>query len=84
MPSIEFIGFAAGLMVAVSSLPQLIKSWKTKKTKDIAITWLLIMIAGQTLWTIYGFLKGSESLIVMSFITILMVGSILILKIRYG
>jgi len=33
MESIEIIGFLAGLLVAISSLPQLIKSWKTKSTR---------------------------------------------------
>lgn len=84
MEPIELIGFAAGLMVAISSFPQLIKSWKTKSTKDIAILWLIINIFGQLLWITYGFYKDSISLIVMSFITLLMVGSVFILKLKYG
>ena len=81
---IELFGFFAGFLVAISSLPQLIKSWKTKSTKDVAIGWLLINIFGQILWISYGLLKDSISLVVMSFITLLMVGSVLILKIYYG
>jgi MtN3 and saliva related transmembrane protein len=84
MELIELIGFAAGLMVAISSFPQLIKSWKTKSTKDIAILWLIINIFGQILWITYGVYKDSISLIVMSFITLLMVGSVFILKLKYG
>jgi MtN3 and saliva related transmembrane protein len=84
MDPIEIIGFVAGLLVAISSLPQLIKSWKTKKTADISLLWLLINLTGQVLWMVYGFFKGSISLVVMSFITLLMVGSVLVLKIRYG
>ncbi len=83
MQVIEVIGFIAGLFVAISSLPQLIKSWKTKPTKDIAIMWLLINILGQILWITYGFLKDSLSLMVMSFITLMMVSSVLVLKIKY-
>ncbi|MFA4960560.1 MAG: SemiSWEET family transporter [Candidatus Pacearchaeota archaeon] len=83
MEIIEYVGFFAGLLVAISSLPQLVKSWETKSTKDIAIGWLLINIFGQILWICYGFLKNSVSLIVMSFITLLMVGSVLILKLKY-
>ncbi len=84
MELIEIIGFSAGLLVAVSSLPQLIKSWKTKSTKDIALLWLLINIGGQVLWVTYGIFKDSISLIVMSSITLLMVSSVLVLKVRYG
>ena len=84
MVSLEIIGFTAGLMVAISALPQLIKSWKTKKTADIAVMWLLINLGGKVLWISYGILKDSFSLIVMSFITLLMLSSVLILKIKYG
>ena len=84
MELIELVGFAAGFLVAISSLPQLIKSWKTKSTKDVAILWLLINLIGQIMWIGYGVLKESVSLIVMSSITLLMVGSVLVLKLRYG
>lgn len=84
MDAIELIGFSAGLLVAVSSLPQLIQSWRTKSTKDVSALWLLINIAGQLLWLAYGFFKESASLMVMSFVTFLMVCSVLILKLRYG
>jgi MtN3 and saliva related transmembrane protein len=84
MVSIELLGFVAGFLVAVSSFPQLIKSWKTKSTKDVVILWLLINISGQILWISYGFFKDSISLVVMSSITLIMVGSVLVLKMKYG
>ncbi len=84
MELIEIIGFAAGLSIAISLLPQFIKSWKTKSTKDIAILWLIVNILGQALWLTYGVFKESISLIIMSLITLLISGSILTLKIKYG
>ena len=84
MEIIELFGFVAGILVAISSLPQIIKSWKSKSTKDISISWLFINLTGQVLWISYGFLKDSLSLIIMSSVTFLMVISVLILKMRYG
>jgi MtN3 and saliva related transmembrane protein len=81
---IELVGFSAGILVAISSLPQLIKSWKTKSTTDVSLLWLIINLLGQITWMTYGSLKGSLSLVVMSFITLLMVGSVMGLKIKYG
>ena len=80
---VEYIGFSAGILVAISSLPQIIKSWKTKKTSDISIGWLCLNLSGQLLWILYGILIYSISLITMSSITFLMVVSVLILKIKY-
>lgn len=84
MINAEIVGFVAGILVASSLIPQTIKSWKTKSTNDISIAWMLINISGQTLWTLYGFLIKSPSLIVMSSITLALAISLLILKIKHG
>ena len=80
----EIIGFIAGILVASSLIPQTIKSWRTKSTKDISITWMLINLSGQTLWIVYGFFINSISLIIMSSITLFFALSLLFLKIKHG
>ena len=80
----EIIGFIAGIFVACSLIPQTIKSWKTKSTNDISISWMLINLTGQTLWIIYGLMIHSFSLIVMSSITLVLAISLLVLKIKHG
>lgn len=81
---IEIIGYIAGSLVAISLLPQVLKSWKTKSTKDIAISWTLINPSGQILWIGYGFGIQSPSLVIMSGITLLMTISLLVLKLQHG
>lgn len=83
MDSVEILGFVAGIMVALSSLPQFIKSLKTKSTKDVSLLWLLVNITGQGLWIFYGYFKASPSLMVMSTITFFMVMAVLVLKLKY-
>lgn len=34
---IDILGYVAGTLVVVSLLPQTIKSWKTKSTRDISL-----------------------------------------------
>ncbi|EKE26247.1 MAG: hypothetical protein ACD_4C00356G0003 [uncultured bacterium (gcode 4)] len=82
--SIELIWFIAWILVATSVLPQIIKSWKSKSTKDISINWSVINFFGQILWIIYWFLMNSPSLIVMSSIALLMNFSMIILKLKFG
>ncbi|MBM4171570.1 MAG: hypothetical protein FJ214_06870 [Ignavibacteria bacterium] len=81
---IELIGFIAGTFVAASLFPQVIKSWKTKSTKDISIAWTVINMIGQILWLVYGVAINSPSLIVMSGVTLLMTISMLTLKLKFG
>ena len=80
----ELLGFVAGSLVALSLLPQIIKSWKTRSTKDISLQWSVINLLGQILWVLYGIAIGSVSLYIMSTITFLMASSMLILKLRFG
>lgn len=83
MISIEYLGFTAGAFVAISLLPQLVKAVRTKSTLDISITWSLINEIGQILWIIYGAVIQSQSLVIMSSITLLMNTFLIMLKIRY-
>ena len=84
MNTIELIGYAAGLIVAISLTPQVVKSWRTKSTRDISISWTLIYLSGLILWVIYGVGIGSLPLMVTVTIEFLMAFSLLILKIKHG
>lgn len=79
----EIIGFLAGIFVAASLLPQLIKSIKTKSTKDLSIGLMVLNCTGQILWIAYGVLIQSYALMVMSIITLIFSGSLLVTKILY-
>jgi MtN3 and saliva related transmembrane protein len=82
--SVEILGFIAGTLVAVSLLPQVIKSWKTKSTSDISLGWSVTNLAGQIMWAVYGAFIGSYALVIMSSLTLVMALSVLYLKLRYG
>ena len=52
------VGIAATFLTLWSTVPQIKKTLKTKKADDVS-KWLIIsLIAGLSLWTLYGFLKG--------------------------
>jgi len=80
----ELVGYAAGMIVAISLAPQVIKSWKTKSTQDISLGWTLIYASGLLLWIAYGFLIGSWPLMLTVTVEFLMAESLMILKIKHG
>lgn len=84
MNNVEIIGFIAGILVAVSLLPQVIKSWKTRSTKDVALSWSVINLTGQVLWIIYGVYISSASLVIMSSIALMMNIFMVALKLKFG
>ncbi len=80
----EIVGFIAGIFTGISLLPQLIKIIKEKKTEDISIWMLLILLAGLAGWVIYGFLKQDLPIIVTNAFSLLVNIIIIILNFIYS
>jgi len=78
------IGLVAAFFTTVSNLPQLYKSWKTKSTRDLSLTWLIILGFGIILWLIYGLIINSLPLILGNIVTLLIVFGMISLKLKYG
>ena len=81
---IKLIGFAAATCTTVAYAPQAIKVWKTRSTGDISLGMFLVMVLGLALWLIYGLLSGDAPLVAANAVTIVLAGSILVMKLRYG
>jgi len=84
MPLVDIIGYAAGFFILISIIPQIIKSWKTKSTKDLSLSRYLIYILGVVLWLIYGIAIINGPMILINSINLLLASSVLYLKLRYG
>ena len=84
MSSFDIVGYVATFVIAWSLAPQVIKSLKTKSTKDISLLWNSVSTAGLALWLIYGILIVNWPLIVSSTIELLLALSLFVLKIKYG
>tara|TARA_Y100000590_G_scaffold171113_1_gene195742 strand:- start:1202 stop:1459 length:258 start_codon:yes stop_codon:yes gene_type:complete len=80
---IIYIGFFAGFCTTIAFIPQAIKAWKTKSTKDISLLMFLIFITGVFFWLVYGILIHEMPLIVANAITLILALSILVAKIKY-
>ena len=61
---IEGIGLIAGLLGVIAWLPQLYKVWIEKLHEGISIPTILIICIALVLWTTYGTLVDSFSIIV--------------------
>jgi len=50
----EIIGFIATILSVFAFIPQAVKSWKTRSTKDISLGMYSIFTTSQILWFTYG------------------------------
>ena len=84
MNYVEIIGFAAGISTTIAFLPQAIKTWKTRHTKDLSLGLFSLLTMGVFLWLAYGILINSWPIILANFFTLILASAILIFKLRYG
>jgi MtN3 and saliva related transmembrane protein len=82
--NVELIGSVAGFLSAITFLPQIIKTYKSKSAKDISLPMFLIVIASVILWLAYGLLTGIKPIIYTNSIILVMGIIMVILKIKYG
>lgn len=77
------IGYIAGTLTTISFLPQVIRTWKMRETKDFSLAMLLLFAAGILLWTFYGIRTESLPVILANVITFLLIVVLLAMKIKY-
>lgn len=83
MDTILIVGYIAGALTTISFVPQVVKAWKMKETRDLSLAMLLLFAAGVFLWTLYGFWVDSLPIIAANLITFLLILVLLGLKYRY-
>ncbi len=82
--NVEIVGIAAGVLSCTTFLPQVIKTYKSKSSKDISLLMFIIAAVSTSLWLIYGLLIGSFSLIFTNIIVVSLSIVMLFLKIKYN
>jgi len=65
------IGTAAALLTTFGFVPQIIKMYRTKSSRDVSLATLYQFSAGVVLWTFYGIHLGDNIIIAANAITFL-------------
>lgn len=84
METIDWIGSAAATLTTTAFIPQALKVWHTRHTADISLGMYAMFTLGVALWLAYGILLMAWPIIIANSITLLLAGSVLIMKIRFG
>ena len=79
----DIIGFIGGTLTTLALVPQAVKAWRTKHTRDISIWWIVTLTIGIVLWLVYGILISSLPIIVTNIATLILAVIVLTLKMKY-
>ncbi len=81
---IEAIGYLATFFGLSAFLPQAIKTWRTKATKDISLGMYAIFWLGVLLWLAYGVLLKNPPVVIVNVVVLSLSSMILFLKVKHG
>jgi MtN3 and saliva related transmembrane protein len=84
MSLMDYTGYAAAFCTTSAYVPQVLRVWRTRSTKDISLKMFLVLVTGLILWLAYGFWRGEMPLIIANAVTLVLAGIILYFKIRHG
>ena len=80
---INLIGYLAAIVGTLLMLPQVIKSWQTKKVRDISFFMVIAYVLNCALWLAYGVLIASNPLMLANGISLIISLVQLYLKNQY-
>jgi MtN3 and saliva related transmembrane protein len=77
------LGLIAGTLTSIASVPQLIKTLRTRHARDISIWQPLLLAIGIALWLMYGIIIHDLPLILANIIPLACNVMLTFLKLRY-
>jgi MtN3 and saliva related transmembrane protein len=84
MDTTDWIGSAAATLTTTAFIPQAWKIWHTRHTADISLGMYALFTTGVALWLTYGILLAEWPIIIANSITLLLAGSVLVMKLKFG
>jgi MtN3 and saliva related transmembrane protein len=84
MTTTDWIGSAAATLTTTSFIPQAWRVWRTRHTTDISLGMYALFTLGVSLWLAYGMLLDSWPIIIANSVTLLLAGTVLAMKIKFG
>lgn len=80
----ELVGLAAAFLTTLAFLPQVLHTIRTRSTHDISLRMYSLFTLGVFLWLIYGLILRDIPIIGANAVTLLLSGTVLVLKLRHG
>lgn len=79
-----YIGACAGFLSTIALVPQVIKTHRTRHTRDLSLGMVSIAGSGAVFWLFYGFMTGDAVIVTTNVLVGLMFGYLALMKIKHG
>jgi MtN3 and saliva related transmembrane protein len=78
------VGYVAGICSTLTFIPQFLKIYQTKSSKDLSLGAFSVLVVATVLWLLYGFMIDSLPMIATNGTILVIVVGIVVLKLKYG
>lgn len=79
----DLIGAIAGTLTTISFVPQVMRVFKTRQTRDISMTMMLLFSLGVAMWVAFGYLVDSMPVVWTNAMTLVLALTIVAAKVRF-
>jgi MtN3 and saliva related transmembrane protein len=80
---IHYLGYAAGALTVGSFLPQVLRAWRTRQTRDLSLSMFALLIVSGSLWIVYGVVNADWPVIATNSGMVALNGALAVAKARY-
>ncbi len=77
------MGFTAGTLTTFSFVPQVLKTFRSKRCDDLSWDMLLAFTSGVCLWFVYGVFLHSAPIMLANWVTLLLLAWLVVMKVGY-
>ncbi|HWJ25259.1 MAG TPA: SemiSWEET transporter [Flavisolibacter sp.] len=81
MTAIDILGMTAGSITAITFLPQVIKTWKTKSAGDISMLMFTFATISVIMWLVYGIILKALPIIYTN--SLVLINSLIMLYFKF-
>lgn len=77
------IGYCATVVGSLLLLPQVIKSYRTRRVHDLSFLFIVLYILNSVLWIAYGLLIGANPIVIANIIALCLCITQLVFKFKF-
>ena len=79
----DLFAYVGGVLLMVSYLPQVFRTWRTKKAGDLSLLMLISTVAQALCYEVYAAMLDLTPVVIMNGVFLVLVGMQLLLKVVY-
>ena len=80
----SYLGYCAGALTVASFLPQVVRAWRTRQTRDLSLSSFVLLMTAGALWMVYGVISSDWPVVITNAGMVTLTAALAAAKVRFG